>query len=86
MRSTCDACHKPKNDLRAILCEECSTLRKEAEQHYAAENPNAAQSDILYAGRMVLNQVRHHANRNFVDPRDFSLSRGMIPIPPQPRS
>lgn len=79
MRSYCDACHGPKENLQDYLCNKCNTTKTEAMQHFAAENPGATQSDILYAGRMALNSVRHHANRNFVDPRDFSRQSGMFP-------
>ena len=73
---------KPPSEYSKDLCNECGRLRSQAENHYASEHPNAAQSDILYAGRQALNQRAHHAHRNFIDPRDFSTGHGMIPIPP----
>lgn len=79
LTTTCYTCHQPKADLRAVNCPACTTTQLEAEQHFAAENPNAAESDILYAGRTALRQRAHHANRNFIDPRDFSAGRGLIP-------
>lgn len=53
-------------------CRACQTSFNEAAQHFAAENPNAAQSDILYAGRQAMLSRAHTAHRNFVDPRTFS--------------
>ena len=85
LTATCRVCGSPKEpaDYAASECPACRTLRREAEQHFAAENPNAGESDILYAGRAALNQRAHHAHRNFVDPRSFGATRGMIPVPPQ---
>lgn len=81
IRSYCDACHKPKETITAVLCNSCESRRTEAMQHAAAENPNLSQSDLLYVGRQALNQVRHHSHINHVDPRNFTRS-GMIPFPP----
>lgn len=83
LTSTCRNCGTPKTDYQAPECEACTTTRREAEQHFAAEHPRAAESDILYAGRQAVLARSHHAHRNFVDPRDFSAGRGMIPVPPQ---
>jgi hypothetical protein len=84
MRNTyCSNCSGPKNGLDYNPhCPDCTTIKREAEQHFAAENPGASESDILYAGRQALTQRAHHAHRNFVDPRAFSAQSGMIPTPP----
>lgn len=81
---SCRVCGSPKEqaDYAANECTACRTLKREAEQGFAAENPGASESDILYAGRLALNSRAHHAHRNFVDPRGFSSVAGMIPIPP----
>lgn len=85
LTSHCRICGAPKEpaDYASNECRGCSTLRTEAEQHFAAEHPGAGESDILYAGRQALNQRAHHAHRNFVDPRQHSAVSGMIPTPPQ---
>lgn len=85
LTATCGNCGRPKDpaNYADTYCPSCSTTKKEAEQHFAAEHEGASESDILYAGRQALMQVAHHAHRNFVDPRGFSASRGMIPVPPQ---
>lgn len=82
IKSYCDACGEGKENITAQYCNRCASVRSEAMQGFAAEHPDASQSDILYVGRQALNQVRMHAHRNFVDPRDFSGTQGMIPIPP----
>jgi hypothetical protein len=53
-------------------CNACTTLQNEAMQGFAAEHPDASQSDILYAGRMALMSRGHTAHRNYTDPRGFS--------------
>lgn len=80
----CQNCGAPKepSEYSANTCGSCKTTRLEAEQAYAAEHKDASESDILYAGRQALLQKAHHAHKNFQDPRGFSASRGMIPIPP----
>lgn len=88
MTSNCHTCGFPKEPANYAdpYCPACTTLKREGEQHHAAENPNATESEILYAGRCALRQRAHHAHRNFVDPRGFGATRGMIPIPPQSRA
>jgi len=78
---TCGASKEPAN-YADNYCPACTSLRREAEQAFAAENPEASESDILYAGRQALSQRAHHANRNFTDPRAFSSGRGSFPAPP----
>lgn len=57
------------------FCPACTTVAKEAEQHFAAENPNAAESDILYAGRTAMGQRSMRPGSSYVDPRTFSAAR-----------
>lgn len=85
LTATCGNCGQPKDPAHyaSTFCPSCTTRKNEAEQHFAAENPEANESEILYAGRQALMQVAHHAHRNFTDPRGFSATRGMIPLPPQ---
>lgn len=85
LTATCGNCGQPKspNEYADPYCSTCTTSKREAEQHFAAEHPKAAESDIIYAGRRALQERAHHAHRNFVDPRDFSRRSGMIPVPPQ---
>ncbi len=68
-----------------LYCPRCSTLQKEGEQGFAAENPDAAQSDIIRAGKNALARAAHFANRNFTDPRNFSSTRGLMPRRPEGR-
>ena len=84
LTATCNNCGSPKEiaNYGDIECPNCKTTRKEAEQHFAAENPKASESDILYAGRMAVLHRAHKAHKNFVDPRSFSGANGMIPLPP----
>lgn len=86
LTTNCNACYGPKEDLRAVLCNTCKQISSEAEQHFAAENPGASEGSILYAGRMALNDRRHHAHRNYVDPRAHAAGRGTFPTRPQPTS
>lgn len=85
LTATCRNCGQPKDAANYAdnYCPACTSRKNEAEQHVRAEHPNASISDVLYAGRQALLQRAHTAHRNFVDPRGFSASRGMIPIPPQ---
>lgn len=85
LTATCGNCGLAKDPRNYAdnYCPECTRLRNEAEQHFAAENPQAAQSDVLYHGRQALLQRAHHANRNYTDPRAFAGKSGMIPTPPQ---
>lgn len=85
LTATCQNCGAAKDpkDYANPNCATCTSTASEAAQHYAAEHPGCAQSDALYAGRKALLQRAHHAHRNFVDPRAFGATRGMIPIPPQ---
>lgn len=85
LSSYCHNCGAAKEpiDYSAPYCPACQSARSEAMQHFRAENPKATDSDVLHAGRAALGERAHHAHRNFVDPRGFSASRGMIPTPPQ---
>ena len=85
LTATCLNCGSPKEpaNYADTHCPGCTTRQREAEQHFAAENPGATEGAIIYAGRQALMQVAHHAHRNFVDPRGFSAAHGMIPVPPR---
>lgn len=85
LTASCNNCGFPKEPANYgdVNCPTCTTARNEAEQGFKAEHPEASESDVLYVGRQALLQRAHHANRNFTDPRAFSGTRGMIPIPPQ---
>ena len=83
--ATCRVCGANKNpeDYSANECAACRTMKIGAETAFREANPEASESDVLYAGRVALNGRAHHAHRNFVDPRQHASVRGMIPIPPQ---
>jgi hypothetical protein len=87
LTASCRVCGKMKDPSEYAMteCRDCKTVGDEAAQGFAAENPNAAESDILYARRQALNQRAHTAHKNFTDPRAFSAARGMLPIPPPDR-
>lgn len=87
LTASCHNCGAPKDPANYgdVNCPACTSLRKEAEQAFAAENPGVSESDILYAGRQALNQRAHHAHRNFIDPRNFSNTRGVLIPPPDNR-
>jgi uncharacterized Zn finger protein (UPF0148 family) len=73
LTASCRNCGFPKEPANYgdNFCPTCTTSRREAEQHFAAENPKASESDILYAGRQALMARAHHASRNFTDPRSW---------------
>ena len=86
LTASCQNCGAPKNPANYAdnYCPSCTTTRSEAEQGFAAEHPEATESDILYVGRQALASVAHHAHRNFVDPRSFrGIGFGLIPVPPE---
>jgi hypothetical protein len=84
LTATCGNCGRPKDAAHYgdVYCPDCTSAKREAEQHFAAEHTGAPEGDILYAGRQALMVRAHTANRNFTDPRQFSATRGMIPLPP----
>ena len=77
MRSSCFNCGQglPMDRYAIGVCQRCETTNNEAQQHHAAENPGASQSDILYAGRMAMQQHAIRPGSNYVDPRQFSADR-----------
>lgn len=85
MTSTCRICGNSKTPefYAAPECQACTELATKAVKALQEASPEMSESDLLYARRQALNERAHHAHRNFVDPREFSASRGMIPIPPR---
>jgi hypothetical protein len=89
LTSTCHNCGQSKEmrEYANPFCSACTTLKNEAEQAFAAENAERlksgelANSDMLYAGRMALNQRAMHANKNYTDPRTFDRARGTFTKP-----
>lgn len=86
MTLTCRICGLPKQAANYAdhECPDCMQAGATAMEDEAKANPNASQSDLLYARRVALNERSHHANRDFVDPRDFGAKRGSTPLPPNP--
>lgn len=84
MTSHCQNCGAPKEpaNFRDNYCPSCTQLDVEAQQHFAAENPNATQSDILYAGRQARLARAMRPGNNYMDPRNFSASRRGLPTRP----
>jgi len=87
LTSTCRNCGGPKNPAEYAnnVCGTCQTLNNEAQQHFAAENPAATADQLLYVGRMAMQQRAIHPGSNYTDPRTFGASRGMIPRPGESR-
>jgi hypothetical protein len=71
------------SEFAAPWCGTCDTAGKEGGKVYAAENPTASESEIMYAERMSRQARAHSVFANRVDPRDFSATRGVIPTPPK---
>jgi uncharacterized Zn finger protein (UPF0148 family) len=87
LTATCRNCGTPKDraNYGDNYCPTCTTVQREREQGFAAENPEASQSDIIRAGKTALAERAHTAHRNFVDPRAFSSTRGIMPTRPEGR-
>jgi hypothetical protein len=85
LTSHCQNCGASKDPSEYALnqCKACIALNNEAQQHFATENPTATPDQLAYVGRMAMQQRAIHPGANYMDPRKFSASRGMIPIPPQ---
>lgn len=85
LTSYCRICgnSKPSSEYALDVCGACAEHRKQAESAFAAEHPKATSSDVLYAGRMALNQRAIGAHANFVDPRGFSAGKGQMPTRPE---
>ena len=77
MTSSCANCGQAKQpgNYADPYCPACTTLDLEAQQGFAAENPTASLSDVLYAGRMARQQRAVRPGSNYIHPRDFSASR-----------
>jgi hypothetical protein len=69
LTSSCFNCGAPKTDFVAERCPNCTTHYTTTMANYRKENPDASDSEVLYAGRTALMQLAHSANRNFLDPR-----------------
>jgi hypothetical protein len=67
-------------EFAAPWCSGCDTAGKAGGKTFSEANPDASESDIMYAERMARQARAHTAHRNFVDPRDFSSTRGVIPV------
>jgi hypothetical protein len=86
LTSMCRICGNPKptNEFALNECSNCAEHGRVAGAAFAAANPEASQDQILYAERMAKQARAHMSRKNYVDPRTFSASTGMIPQPPQP--
>lgn len=69
LTSTCFNCGAPKTDFVAEYCPNCTTLYDTTIAAFREKNPEAAQSDALYAARAALMERAHTAHKNYVDPR-----------------
>ena len=85
LTATCFTCGAPKDQAHYAdtNCPDCELARASAMKDFTEKNPDASNSDVLYAGRQALMQRSHSARRSFISPGAFSATRGMIPVPPQ---
>jgi len=85
MTSHCQICGNAKDpsEYAHNQCTACTNRGNEAQNAAKAENPELTPDQLLYIGRMAMQQRALHRGSSYVDPRQFSASRGMIPIPPQ---
>jgi hypothetical protein len=77
LTSSCANCGQAKATANYAdpYCPRCTQADNEAQQGFAAENPTASLSDILYVGRMARQQFAIRPGSNYINPRDFSASR-----------
>jgi len=87
LTATCFNCGAPKDraNYADTYCPNCTTVQREAEQGFAAEHPDALQSDVIRAGKIALNQRAHTTRSGYINPRDFSSTRGVMPQRPEGR-
>jgi hypothetical protein len=68
----CGAAASTTAELAANHCNGCEEARKSAITAFAEANPNAAETEKLYAGRIALMGRAHHPRQTFINPRDFN--------------
>lgn len=85
LSSHCHNCGQSKNPAEYALnqCGTCTALNNEAQQHAKVENPALTNDQLLYIGRMAMQQRALHRGSSYMDPRQFSGRNSMIPVPPQ---
>lgn len=69
LTSHCKNCGAAKSDYQALYCDPCTDTMQKGQAAHKEANPEATQSEILYAGRAALMTTAHNAHKNFVDPR-----------------
>ena len=74
--SYCRNCSGPKADIVANYCDECQNGFNARYSAFKEANPNAPDSDALYAGREALHERAMTSHRNLVDPRLHSRFNG----------
>ena len=78
--ATCPICYgsKTPTEYSQNTCTGCSTHRAECEKTFSSAHPDATESEILYAGRMALEQRRASAQQKFVNPFNFNRSMAFV--------
>jgi len=77
LSSYCRNCGTPYttvSEMSALHCNGCEEKRKAAIQFHKDKNPEASESDLLYAGREALIRAAHHPRQTFISPREFNRS------------
>jgi len=75
LSSYCRNCGAPVSttaEMSANHCNGCEEARKGALTAFAEQNPQASESDKLYAGRQALMQRAAHPRSGSISPRDFA--------------
>ena len=78
--STCNICYAAKtpSEYSSATCHSCSTHRDAAEKTFSTQNPLASESDILYVGRMSLEQRRASSQKKYISPSNFNRSMSFV--------
>jgi|KBSSwiStaDraftv2_1062776.scaffolds.fasta_scaffold01627_18 hypothetical protein len=76
LTSHCQNCGNAKSDYVAVRCAECQTAHDARYDEHRKANPEAPESDALYAAREALHERAMSRAKNLVDPRLHSRFNG----------
>ena len=76
LTSQCRNCGDPKSDYVAVRCANCQTAHDTRYDAHRKANPDAPESDALYAAREALHERAMSRSKNLVDPRLHSRFNG----------